>query len=238
MIELAPDPVEPRVQPAPRAYRYLDFIGVAFVTILLCANLMAGKACAIGHFSFGGSIIFFPLSYLFGDILTEVYGYARSRKVVWAGFGALIFATIMAWLIVHLPPDPTWHNQHAYETIFGSTWRITLGSLLAYFWGELSNSFTLAKMKIFTNGSHMWSRFLGSTVVGEAVDTLICYPIAFIGVWPTALVLHVMVNNYVLKVLWELLMLPFTYRVVNFLKQAEREDYFDRHTNFTPFSID
>ncbi len=211
---------------------------VAFVTILLCSNLMAGKACSIHGFRFGAGIMFFPFSYLFGDILTEVYGYRRSRRIVWAGFGALLFASLMSAVVVGLPPAPDWKKQHEYETIFGQTWRIAMGSLTAYFFGEFTNSYTLARMKVLTEGRHMWSRFVGSTVVGELVDSLIFYPIAFAGYYDPPLLVRVMLGNYTLKVVWELLMLPWTYRVVAFLKRAEGVDYFDYHTNFTPFSLE
>jgi uncharacterized integral membrane protein (TIGR00697 family) len=177
------------------------------------------------------------VSYIFGDILTEVYGYARARKVVWAGFGASFFAAFMAFTVVHMPPAPGWPNQAAMEAMFGSAPRIVLASLLAYFSGEFCNSYVLARMKVFMSGRHLWMRTIGSTIAGELVDSLIFYPVAFLGVWPTELVWKVMAGNYALKVLWETLMTPFTYRVVAFLKRAEDEDYYDRDTNFTPFSL-
>ena len=170
-------------------------------------------------------------------MLTEVYGYARARKVVWAGFGALIFASFMSFAILAFPPAPGWPHQAAFETVFGGTWRIVLASLVAYFCGEFCNSFVLAKLKLDDRGALLWMRTIGSTIVGEAVDSLIFYPLAFFGVWSNDLVLKVMITNYLLKVLWEVVMTPFTYRVVNFLKRAEHEDYFDRDTDFTPFSL-
>jgi len=210
----------------------------AFVTVLLCANVIgAAKVAEIGGFVFGAGVLFFPISYVFGDILTEVYGYARARKVVWAGFGALAFASFMSWAILAFPPATGWPHQDAYETVFGSTPRIVLASLIAYFSGEFCNSYLLAKMKLVTKGRRLWTRTIGSTIVGEAVDSAIFYPVAFLWVWETELVWRVMVSNYLLKVLWETVMTPFTYRVVNFLKRAESEDYFDRDTNFTPFSL-
>ena len=209
----------------------------AFVTVLLCANVIgAAKVAEIGGFVFGAGVLFFPISYVFGDILTEVYGYARARKVVWAGFGALAFASFMSWAILAFPPARGWPHQDAYEVVFGSTPRIVLASLIAYFSGEFCNSYVLARMKVSTGGRALWSRTIGSTIVGEAVDSAIFYPVAFLFVWETDLVWRVMVSNYLLKVLWETVMTPFTYRIVNFLKRAESEDYFDRHTNFTPFS--
>ncbi len=221
-----------------RAYRYYDLVMAAFVTVLLCANVIgAAKVAQIGRFTFGAGVLFFPISYVFGDILTEVYGYARARKVVWAGFAALAFASFMSWAILAFPPARGWPHQDAYEVVFGSTPRIVLASLIAYFSGEFCNSYVLARMKVSTGGRALWGRTIGSTIVGEAVDSAIFYPVAFLFVWETDLVWRVMVSNYLLKVLWETVMTPFTYRIVNFLKRAESEDYFDRDTNFTPFSL-
>jgi uncharacterized integral membrane protein (TIGR00697 family) len=230
----ASDPARAR-----RSYRYYDLVMASFVTVLLCANVIgAAKVARLWGFSFGAGVLFFPISYIFGDVLTEVYGYARARKVVWAGFGALAFASFMSWAILAFPPAPDWPHQAAYETVFGATPRIVLASLVAYFCGEFCNSYVLAKMKLFTEGRFLWARTIGSTIVGEAVDSLVFYPTAFLGMWSTDLVLRVMAANYVLKVLWEAVMTPVTYRVVNFLKRAESEDYYDRKTNFTPFSLE
>jgi queuosine precursor transporter len=224
-------------QPA-RTYRYYDLVMAAFVTVLVCSNFIgAGKAITVAGQTFTAGILFFPLSYIFGDILTEVYGYARARKVVWAGFGALAFASFMAWFIVRMPPAEGWPNQAAYETVYGGAPRIALASLVAYFFGEFTNSFVLAKMKLLTAGRMLWSRTIGSTLLGELVDSVIFYPLAFWGTWPAELVLSVTVGNYLAKVGWEVLMTPVTYRVVGFLKRAEREDYYDRDTRFTPFSL-
>jgi len=233
---MTPTPVAPAR--AHRTYRYYDLVMAAFVTVLLCANVIgAAKVAQIGGFTFGAGVLFFPISYIFGDVLTEVYGYARARKVVWAGFAALGFASFMSWAVLAFPPAPGWPHQAAYETVFGATPRIVLASLVAYFCGEFCNSYVLAKMKLFTSGRLLWSRTIGSTIVGEAVDSAVFYPLAFLGAWETDLVVRVMLSNYLLKVLWEAAMTPFTYRVVNFLKRAESEDYFDRHTDFTPFSL-
>jgi len=174
---------------------------------------------------------------VFGDVLTEVYGYAHARKVVWAGFSALFFAAFMSACVLAFPPAPGWPHQAAFETVFGGTWRIVGASLIAYFCGEFCNSFVLAKMKILTSGRFLWMRTIGSTIAGELVDSLIFYPLAFYGVWSDAQVLQVLFTNYSLKVGWEIVMTPFTYRVVNFLKRVENEDYFDRNTDFTPFSL-
>jgi uncharacterized integral membrane protein (TIGR00697 family) len=221
-----------------RTYRYYDLIMAAFVTVLLCSNVIgATKVTEAFGFPFSAGNLFFPISYIFGDILTEVYGYARARKVVWAGFGALAFASFMAWLIVTLPPAAHFTNQAAVEVIFGATPRIALASLVGFFCGEFCNSITLAKMKVWTSGKHLWSRTIGSTIVGEAADTLVFYPLAFIGIWDFSLLLQVMLANYLLKVGWEVVNTPITYKVVAALKKAESEDYFDRDTNFTPFSL-
>ena len=211
----------------------------AFVAVLLCSNLIgAAKVSTIWGVTFGTGTLFFPLSYVFGDILTEVYGYARSRRVVWAGFGAMVFASFMSFVVVHLPPAAGWGQQAALETVFGSTWRITLASLTAFFCGEFANSYVLAKMKVWMHGRLLWCRTIGSTVVGEGIDSLLFYPLAFLGVWPTDLVIRVLCTNYVLKVAWEILMTPLTYRVIAFLKRAESEDYYDWKTDFTPFSLE
>lgn len=210
----------------------------AFVTVLLCSGVIGvQKVSTVFGITFGAGILFFPLSYLFGDILTEVYGYARSRRVVWAGFGALAFAAFMSWVIVRMPPSAGWPHQSAYEFVFGNTPRIVFASLMAFWGGEFTNSFVLAKMKILTDGKRLWMRTIGSTIAGEAVDSSIFYPLAFLGVWSSSDVMHVMVSNYAIKVLWEVIATPLTYRVVSFLKRVEHEDYYDRNTNFTPFSL-
>lgn len=242
---LAPSPPQPNAMPAPapRTYRYYDFILGAFVCVLLCSNLIGPAKVAsvhlpvVGEFTFGAGVLFFPISYVFGDILTEVYGYARARRVIWSGLTALVFASIMATVVVKLPPATGWHGQEAYESIFGQTPRIVLASITAFFLGEFVNSYTLAKMKLWTNGNALWSRIIGSTIAGEGVDCLVFYPAAFLGVWETKLVLTVMVSNYVMKVVWEILATPLTYRVVAALKRAENEDYYDRNTQFTPFTL-
>jgi uncharacterized integral membrane protein (TIGR00697 family) len=212
----------------------------AFVTVLLCADVIGvSKRSTVFGYEFGVGILFFPLSYVFGDVLTEVYGYARSRRVIWAGFGALAFASLMSFVVVALPPAPSWPHQAAYEIAFGNTWRIAMSSLLAFWAGEFTNSFVLAKMKINTQGRFLWTRTIGSTVAGEAVDSLIFYPLAFWGTtgWTPQLIFTVMATNYMLKVLWEVIATPVTYRVVNFLKRVENEDYYDRGTDFNPFTL-
>lgn len=221
-----------------RPYRYYDLLMAAFVTVLLCSNMIgAGKVATIAGFTFGAGVLFFPISYIFNDVLTEVYGYAKSRKVVWAGIGAMIFASVMSAFIVAMPPASSWTQQGAYEAVFGQVPRIVVASLVAFWAGELTNSFVLAKMKVMQEGKHLWQRTIGSTVVGEAVDSAIFYPLAFWGLWAPELVLTVMATNYVLKVGVEVVMTPVTYKIVNALKRAEHEDYFDRSTDFNPFKL-
>lgn len=221
-----------------RPYKYYDLILAAFVTVLLCSNLIGvAKVATVGGFSFGTGNLFFPLSYLFGDVLTEVYGYARSRRVVWAGFAALVFASVMSHVVLSFPPAEGYGGQAALEQVFGSTPRIVGASMLAYFVGEFANSFVLAKLKVRTEGRHLWMRTIGSTICGEAVDTLVFYPLAFYGQWPDDLLLSVMAANYAIKVGWEVFATPLTYRVVAALKRAEGEDFYDRDTDFTPFSL-
>jgi uncharacterized integral membrane protein (TIGR00697 family) len=251
-----------------RSYRYFDLVMAGFVTVLLCSNLIGpAKTCEIplpfvdgllaglrGLFGgsesaeavptklvFGAGNLFFPISYIFGDILTEVYGYARARKVIWAGFGAMVFASIMSQIVLRMPPaasEP--YNQviqPAIETVFGNTWRIVVGSILAFWAGDFVNSFVLAKMKILTAGRFLWMRTIGSTLAGQAVDSMIFYPLAFYGVWETATLAKVVAFNWFMKVSIEALFTPATYAVVGFLKRAENEDYYDRGTDFTPFSL-
>lgn len=221
-----------------RNYRYYDLVMAAFVTVLLCSNLIGpAKIAEVGGVTFGAGVLFFPFSYIFGDCLTEVYGYARARKVVWAGFGALIFASIMTQIVLAFPPALGWPDQAAYETALGSTWRIALASLIAFWAGEFVNSYVLAKIKLEMGGKKLFVRTIGSTIAGQAVDSLIFYTLAFYGLWSTETLITVMASNYALKVAWEAAMTPFTYKIVGFLKKAEREDYFDRSTNFTPFSL-
>jgi uncharacterized integral membrane protein (TIGR00697 family) len=226
-----------------RHYKYYDLVLGAFVCVLLCSNLIGVRKITqvdlpvIGVFAFAAGNLFFPISYFFGDILTEVYGYARSRRVVWAGFGAMAYATVVSFVVVELPPAESFKDQALIEWAYGGTWRIAGASLIAYFCGEFANSFVLAKMKIITQGRLLWTRTIGSTVVGEAVDTTIFYPLALYGVLDTSLLLKVMLANYCIKVGWEIVATPLTYRVVGFLKRVENEDYFDRDTNFTPFSL-
>jgi queuosine precursor transporter len=229
-----------------KRFKYYDLIMAAFVTVILCSNLIGVHKVTFvnlpfyGDFIFGAGVLFFPISYLFGDILTEVYGYARSRKVIWAGFGAMIFASLMSYVVVNLPSAATMDasRQSAIELIFGQTPRIVAASMLAFWLGEFSNSFVLAKMKILTAGKWLWTRTIGSTFAGEAVDSLVFYPLAFYGIWSNQQIIGVLIGNYFLKVFWEVLATPVTYKIVAFLKRAENEDYYDKDTNFSPFTIE
>jgi hypothetical protein len=256
-----------------RAYKYYDLIMVGFVAVILCSNLItAPKRVELFGFVFGAGVIFFPISYIFGDILTEVYGYARSRKVVWAGFGAMAFASLVSWTVVNLPPDPKWRDgtrkalegepnparraellakydalppelkwdkQRVWETVFANTPRIALASLIAFLCGEFANSYVMARMKVLSNGKRLWMRTIASTVVGELVDSAIYLHLAFLGdpSWSLDRIWMTLGANYILKVGNEVVMTPVTYAIVGFLKKAENEDYYDRDTDFTPFSL-
>ena len=222
---------------ARRHFRYYDYVMAAFVAILLLSNLIgAAKLATVGGFTFGAGILFFPLSYVIGDVLTEVYGYANARRCVWMGFAALLFMAFMSYVVVALPAADGWDGQAAYESVFGSTWRIVAASILAFWAGEFVNSFVLARMKVITQGRHLWARTIGSTVFGQGIDSLIFYPVAFLGIWSTTQVLTVMVTNWLLKVLWEALLTPVTYAVVGWFKAREGVDVYDTGTDFSPFA--
>lgn len=229
-----------------RAFRYYDFLVAGMVAVLLCSNLIGpAKTCAItlpvvGLVTFGAGNLFFPISYIFGDVLTEVYGYARARRAIWAGFGALLFATVMSWVILRMPAADTEYNkalQPALETAFGTTGRIVLASIAAYWVGDFVNSFVLAKMKLWTQGRHLWTRTIGSTICGQGIDSMIFYPLAFYGIWTHDTLLAVMAFNFLFKLGVEVAFTPVTYLVVGWLKRAEGVDTFDPHTHFTPFSL-
>lgn len=239
-----------------RSYRYFDLVMAAFVTVLLCSNMIGpGKSCMVWGVAFGAGNLFFPFSYIFGDVLTEVYGYAKARKVIWAGFGAMLFYVVMSQVVIRLPVNPEEpYNaviQPAIETCFGSGPRIIAASMLAFWLGDFANSYVLAKMKVKTEGRHLWMRTIGSTIVGQGVDSLVFYPLAFASIeglgwalpdflkggWTPVTILKVAAFNWVFKVAVEAAMTPLTYLICGWLKKAEGEDYFDRGTNFTPFSL-
>jgi uncharacterized integral membrane protein (TIGR00697 family) len=240
-----PDQPIPTERP-PQSFRYYDLLLAGVVTILLCSNLIGpGKSCRVELWGvplvFGAGNIFFPISYIFDDVLTEVYGYARSRRAIWAGFGALCFATFMSWVVLRLPMDPSEsYNQKlqpALELVFGNGFRIVAASLVAFWAGDFANSYVLARMKVWTKGRWLWTRTIGSTIVGEGIDSAIFYPIAFGGIWTTRTLASVVVFNWLFKVLVEVLFTPVTYWVVRVLKRAEGVDVFDVDTDFTPFSL-
>jgi len=220
-----------------RNYKYLDIITAFFVAVILISNIASTKILDFGFFTFDGGTLLFPLSYIFGDILTEVYGYRRSRKVIWLGFGAALLASVVFIIVGKLPPAVGWENQEAYDKILGLTPRIVVASLIAYFAGEFSNSFILAKMKIWMKGKRLWMRTIGSTLVGEGIDSALFILIAFAGILPGSLILTLIISNYLFKTAVEILFTPATYKVVKWLKRAESEDYFDDKTNFNPFKI-
>ena len=229
---------------APQRFRYYDLVMAAFVTILLLSNLIGASKPSyvtlplMGQWSFGAGVLFFPVSYIIGDILTEVYGYARARRVIWTGFAALLFMAFMAWVVVQLPPAAGWPGQEAYEFVFGNSWRIVLASMVAFWAGEFANSYVLAKMKIWTAGRHLWMRTIGSTVVGQGLDSLIFYPLAFWGLagWPVELLWQVVLSQWAIKTAWEALLTPLTYAAVGALKRAEQVDLYDTETDFSPFA--
>jgi len=232
-----------------RQFRYFDFVMAAFVAIILLSNVLgAGKFAQVwlpiynGYWPFGAGILFFPISYVIGDVLTEVYGYAHARRVIWVGTVAVLFMALMAWVVVALPPAPDWKNQPAYEAIFGQVPRIVFASVCAFWAGEFVNSYVLAKMKLLTQGRMLWARTIGSTIFGEGVDSLIFYPLAFMPIpflglegWPVSLVIQILFTQWALKVGWEVVLTPVTYLVVNFLKRREGVDVYDEGTDFTPF---
>jgi uncharacterized integral membrane protein (TIGR00697 family) len=241
------NPPEQAVRPHGR-YRYYDLVLAGFVAVLLCSNLIGTAKVseltipAFGvAFAFGVGNIFFPISYIFGDVLTEVYGYARARRVIWAGFIAMVFASVMASVVVHLPASPTEPFnatlQPAIEVVFGNTWRIAVASIAAFWVGDFLNAYVLARLKVATRGRWLWMRTIGSTIVGQGVDSLIFYPLAFAGIWAGETLFAVIAFNWFFKVMVEVVMTPLTYAIVGWLKRHEHEDYYDDDTNFTPFSL-
>ncbi|MDD3763028.1 MAG: queuosine precursor transporter [Nevskiales bacterium] len=230
-----------------RGFRYYDLLVAGMVAVLLCSNLIGpGKVGTlhlplIGAVSFGAGNLFFPIGYIFGDVLTEVYGYARARRAIWAGFGAMLFATLMAAIVVGIEPSPDepWNAtlQPALEIVFGNTWRIVAASILGYWVGDFINSYVMAKMKLWTKGRYLWTRTIGSTICGQGADSLLFYPIAFYGIWSGEALIAVVIFNFLMKVAVEVLFTPVTYFVVGRLKRAEDVDTYDLDTDFTPFSL-
>lgn len=226
-----------------RHFRYYDFVMAAFVAILLLSNIIGASKRSvvelpfIGEWPFGAGVLFFPLSYIIGDMLTEVYGYARARRVIWTGFAALLFMAFMAWVVVELPAAPGWNGQAAYVEVFGNSWRIVAASMLAFWAGEFANSFVLAKMKVADQGRRMGLRFVASTVIGQGLDSLIFYPIAFYGLdgWPTNELFKTVLSQWAIKTGWEILLLPLTITIVTAIKRREGVEIYDNQTDFSPF---
>lgn len=218
-------------------YRYLDIITAFFVAILLISNVASSKITTIGFLTFDAGTILFPLSYVIGDMLTEVYGYARARRAIWIGLATNVIMAVTFMVVAVLPPAADWPNQSAYEAILGWTPRIVLASIIAYFVGEFINSFILAKLKIMTKGKYLWTRTIGSTLVGQLLDTVIFILIAFWGILPGSVLIAIIISNYIFKVAVEVLFTPVTYKVVNWLKKKEHEDHFDKKTDFNPFAM-
>ena len=220
----------------PQRFKYLDTLITIFVTVLMVSNLVGPKICAIGPFRISGAQLLFPITYIFGDIFTEVYGYAASRRAIWLGFFASALLAGMGMVTVLLPPAPEWHDQKAFETVFNFVPRMVLASLAAYWCGEFANSYVMAKMKLLTRGKALWSRTIGSTVVGQFVDTIVVMVLAFGGTISAAAILRLIVSGYIGKVIYETVMTPLTYLVVNGLKKHEGVDTFDVSTDFNPFA--
>jgi queuosine precursor transporter len=220
-----------------RSYKYLDVLTTAFVVILLVSNLVAQKICKIGPFAVSGAVLLFPITYIFGDVFTEIYGFAASRRAIWLGFFGTALLYLMGYITIALPAAPGWHNQQAFTTVFGFIPRILAASLTAFWAGEFANSYTMARLKLVTNGRKLWTRTIGSTIVGQAVDTALVITLTFAGVVPAMTILNMIATGYALKVCYEILATPLTYLVINWLKAAEQADAFDRNQSFNPFSL-
>jgi queuosine precursor transporter len=235
------------VRATARSFRYLDALTTAFVVVLLVSNLIAQKICLLGPFSIGGwslgpfavsgAVLLFPITYIFGDVFTEVYGYAASRRAIWLGFFGTALLYVIGAVVIALPAAPGWRNQQAFATVFGFIPRILAASLIAFWAGEFANSYTLARMKILTNGRMLWTRTVGSTIVGQGVDTVLVIMLTFGGIYPARVLVNIILTGYALKVGYEVIATPLTYLVINWLKRAEHADAFDRHENFNPFSF-
>ena len=241
-------PIQPSATPTTRrSFRYLDALTTAFVVILLVSNLIAQKVCLFGPFSIGtwsigpfaisGAVILFTITYIFGDVFTEVYGFAASRRAIWLGFFGTALLYLIGAIVIALPSAPGWHNQQAFSTVFGFIPRILAASLIAFWAGEFANSYTMARLKLFTNGRRLWTRTIGSTVVGQAVDTILVITLTFGGIYPARTLVNIILTGYALKVGYEVIATPITYLVINWLKRAEHSDAFDRHQSFNPFSF-
>jgi uncharacterized integral membrane protein (TIGR00697 family) len=225
------------MSPIPHRYRYLDALTTAFVVILLVSNLVAQKICLIGPFAVSAAILLFPITYIFGDIFTEVYGFAASRRAIWLGFFGTALLYLIGTIAIALPAAPSWHNQQAFTVVFGFIPRILAASLISFWAGEFANSYTMARLKLLTNGRKLWTRTIGSTIVGQAVDTVLVITLTFAGIHPVRTLVNMIATGYALKVGYEVIATPLTYLVINWLKSAEHADAFDRHESFNPFSF-
>ena len=230
-----------------RSFRYLDALTTAFVVVLLVSNLIAQKICLLGPFSIGGwslgpfavsgAVLLFPITYIFGDVFTEVYGYAASRRAIWLGFFGTALLYVIGAVVIALPSAPGWRNQQAFATVFGFIPRILAASLIAFWAGEFANSYTLARMKLLTNGRMLWTRTVGSTIVGQGVDTVLVITLTFGGIYSARVLVNIILTGYALKVGYEVIATPLTYLVINWLKRAKHADAFDSHEDFNPFSF-
>ncbi len=230
-------PMHGKLMLVTQRFRYLDMLTIGFVVVLLVSNLIGPKVCQVGPLIISGAELLFPITYICGDIFTEVYGYAASRRAIWLGFGGMALLTLMGQFAVWLPPAPGWHDQEAFATVFGLVPRFAVASLIAYWAGEFTNSYTLAKLKLWTGGKHLWTRTIGSTITGQFVDTVVIILIAYWGQIPASKIPIMVASAYGIKVGYETLATPLTYLVVRRLKAAEGVDTFDRGTNFTPFAF-
>jgi len=222
-------------RPGTYRYKYLDALTTAFVVILLVSNLVAQKVCQIGPFAVTAAILLFPVTYIFGDVFTEVYGFAASRRAIWLGFFGTALLYLMGTLTIAIPAAPEWHNQQAFAAVFGFIPRILAASLIAFWAGEFANSYTMARLKLLTEGRMLWTRTIGSTVVGQAIDTTIVVLLTYAGIVPFRTIGNMIATGYLLKVGYEVLATPLTYGVISWLKRAEGADAFDRHETFNPF---
>jgi queuosine precursor transporter len=218
-----------------RRFKYLDALTTMFVVILLVSNLVAQKICMIGPLAVSGAVLLFPITYIFGDVFTEVYGFSASRRAIWLGFFGTTLLYLVSSAVIALPGAPEWRNQEAFTVVFGFIPRILISSLIAYWAGEFANSYTMAKLKLMTNGRRLWTRTVGSTVVGQGVDTVLVITLTFGGKYPVRELANIIVTGYLLKVAYEVLATPLTYLVIGWLKRNEHADAFDRHENFNPF---
>ncbi len=222
---------------SPQRFKYLDALTTGFVVILLVSNLVAQKVCQIGPFAVSGAILLFPITYIFGDVFTEVYGFAASRRAIWLGFFGTSLLYLMGALVIALPAAPGWKNQQAFATVFGFIPRMLAASLVAFWAGEFANSYTMSRLKLLTNGRKLWTRTIGSTVVGQAVDTVLVITLTFAGIYPVHTLINIIVTGYLLKVGYEVVATPLTYLIINGLKAAEKVDTFDRQADFNPFAF-